>query len=271
MNLLCKDILRKRGFDIKDEDVKQYFSSYMGEWNINTCSKEEICTITDPDVLNQMLFAVDSVDYRMTSTATNYCYDEFVNYDFSTVEASVLDPYIARFVHAINSVGVHTVMSCDGWHKKQETYSKINVMQLWMYERYSVLWLWLIVDYIFGEHWTDRSHSYRSGNWINKWEPDDKPDLFLPGMEMSNTCKMILTIEKGKEKEIHDKIDQYSQYIEKNCEQIRLVRTHMIQKILDERLSEEMDRYSFLSCRRIMSELIGSELEELKVNLYGGI
>lgn len=68
-----------------------------------------------------------------------------------TVSPSELDPYIARFVKAVNEIGVKTVMSCDGWHQNQDI--GIRQVRLWMADRYSVHWLWLITEFVFGEKW----------------------------------------------------------------------------------------------------------------------
>jgi hypothetical protein len=250
--------LRKRGFDIKDESVEQYFKSYKGEWQITTCSKDEIWKIKDVDVLKQKLFAKDSMHYNFACTATSSSYDDFKNYDFSTVEASVLDPYIARFVHAINSVGVHTIMSCDGWHERRG--EKNTVMKLWMYERYSVIWFWLIAECIFGETW-NKEYRYYSETWRNKWEPDgDKKYFMVKGSRVvEETCLIKLVIDRYKENEIYERIDRYSKYIEENREQICRIREFMIQKIQD----EELKGVGFLGTRKIMYEVVVGELEKL--------
>jgi hypothetical protein len=129
-----------------------------------------------------------------------------------------------------------------------------------MYERYSVLWLWLIVEYIFGEHWNSGAENENVSNWGDKWAPDNHPDRVVP----TNTSKMELFMGYNMAEKTHDRIDQYSQYIEKNREQICQVRMHMIQKIQDAKLSEQIDHMRFVAVRRLMYDMIGSELKELR-------
>ena len=92
-------ILIKRGFtresiaaglsDIKNED-----------WDITTITREDVIAADPQDdaaieILQQRLFAKDSVSYRMSSTATNYPFSYFADTDIDarrSPPASQLSP-----------------------------------------------------------------------------------------------------------------------------------------------------------------------------------
>lgn len=46
-----------------------------------------------------------------------------------------LEPFIARYVIAINQIGIKTFWSCDGWHKKSE-----HVLGIGFLDRNSMIW-----------------------------------------------------------------------------------------------------------------------------------
>ena len=46
-----------------------------------------------------------------------------------------LDPFVARYVNALNLIGAKTNSSCDGWHKEHRDYLYIEFL-----DRYSMLW-----------------------------------------------------------------------------------------------------------------------------------
>ena len=52
-----------------------------------------------------------------------------------------LDPFIARYVLALNDIGIFTIDSCDDWHKEKK-----DGIYVIFKERYSMIWHSLICD-----------------------------------------------------------------------------------------------------------------------------
>lgn len=94
--------------------------------------------------MERLLFEKDSMQaipvvfYDNTETWSNSfgCYPYF--YD---VDPFCLEPYIAKYVRAINRCGMQTFYSCDGWHKRA---SKSKELVILFRERYSLIWHKLI-------------------------------------------------------------------------------------------------------------------------------
>lgn len=51
------------------------------------------------------------------------------------VSPYVLEPFVARYVIAINKVGIKTFYSCDGWHSKTK-----NILKIGFVDRNSMVW-----------------------------------------------------------------------------------------------------------------------------------
>lgn len=256
-----RELLTQRGFRIGNQDIETYFANYEGRWRIRTISKEEVVKETDLQLLKKKLFAKDSIEPSINSTVLYDTFDFFAEpIQPFQVAASELDPYIARFVTVVNEIGVKTLMSCDGWHRNQDQYSR--EVRLWMYDRFSVYWLWLITEYVFGETWI-RSKADDYAMWKNKWQPDNSRDYEYPFEQ----CKMIIDIERGDERKVYDKIQRYAEYLEQNRELLLRIREKWIQAFRndDKLMAEANDKdKNFIKMHRKIREIIEEDLVAMK-------
>lgn len=255
-----RELLTQRGFRIGNQDLETYFANYEGRWRIKTISKEDVVKTTDLYLLKKKLFAKDSIEPSINSTVL---YDTFEYFAAPIqpfqVAATELDPYIARFVRAINEIGVKTSMSCDGWHLEQDI--GVRQMTLWMRDRYSVLWLWLITEYVFGEKWV-HSQSINSLMWRDKWQPDDSADLCH-----NRQCMMILQIESGHEQMIYNRIQADARYLENQRKPLLQIRDKWIDTFQnDAEVRTSLERMGFMEVRRKVRGVIEQDLKNLQVN-----
>ncbi|MCR5205364.1 MAG: hypothetical protein K6E47_09925 [Lachnospiraceae bacterium] len=272
------DILLRRGFGTKQidnnfSDIDEY------EWKITSITKEEVILTNpdDPEAVEEMrkkLFCKDSVGYVFCDTSTNMLFEHFKTQTADkiwTPSASVLDPYIARLVHSWNGIGVGTIMSCDGWHKSELL---IHYMKLWMPERYSVIWMWLITEYVFGE----KSKGEYEFDWRNLWRPGDEFEYFdrkeksedgnrypremMPVLQM--TCSY--TFDRNDCFKLFFKNNLYSIFLEKHKEELNCIREKWISMLLEEYSISEIDNcknMDFLKLRGIIYNYISEDLKLL--------
>lgn len=57
------------------------------------------------------------------------------------IDPLTLEPFVARYVNAINAIGIKTFSSCDGWHKDTSKNLTIGFR-----ERYSLIWHQIICE-----------------------------------------------------------------------------------------------------------------------------
>lgn len=93
------------------DSVKNYSVAYLGHWNKWT-----------------------------KSFASNMIQGEYV-------DPLDLEPFMARYIIAINKAGVQTFWSCDGWHKESE-----HVLKIGFKERYSRIWHKIICSFLADNH-----------------------------------------------------------------------------------------------------------------------
>ena len=90
--------------------------------------------------MEQLLFMKDSM---IAMPVVFYFERESWYYSFNSdkiyydVDPLCLEPYIAKYVRAINRCGIETFYSCDGWHAKPNKSKEIVIL---FRDRYS--WLW---------------------------------------------------------------------------------------------------------------------------------
>lgn len=247
------DILRCRGFS--ECDIATNLAEYGGEWRITTITKDEVIAAQTAEELAP-LFSKNSLDYSFTTT---YYSDGFGYFAQPIRELAVspteLDPYIARLIIAVNSIGVNTIMSCDGWHSYDT-----GRLYMYMRERYSVLWFWLIVEHIFGEKW-DRKDPYNS-SWYGKWEPS--------GTEFgSYSPRNIIFCQaySGNEMSVYRKNYGYAVFIDKHRAELTSLRGELIDVIREKMQSGEIkniDEMGFLEARRVMEGILLPKFEPLR-------
>lgn len=256
-------ILITRGFC--RQDIKENFANYTGEWNISTLTLAEVREKQTREEL-MPLFAKDSVE-TMSFCPTYYGYDfRFFSEDIPPfkVAPSALDPHIALLCKAINEIGVKTCMSCDGWHERNGKYSQ---MELYMTDRYSVLWFWLITEHVFGERW-DRKNPYTSA-WKNIWEPfDSDPNLYLPNEKIPRDmmiCK-YRTDDRTETRRVFVRNSFYALFIEQHKDEFLELRRIIIDALnagMKKGEIDNVDRTSFLAVRRYMEEVFLRHSEQL--------
>ena len=242
-----KQLLLKRGFS--EYDIDTNFEHYKGEWNIRTITKYLVSCTEDIDCLSR-LFDMDSVGYNKWC-CTHYGYPfEFFAQDITPFEISPseLDPHIARLCRAVNSIGVKTCMSCDGWHN-DNCYTKY--MMLYMCDRYSVIWLWLITEYIFGEYW--RHNQPMHYVWDEVWEPFDSEYNGLGGYARRDM--MMCSYSTDNAERFFNKQDCYARFIEAHRDEFLDLRKQLISELYDKMNSGEInniDHVGFMKASRYM-------------------
>ena len=259
-------LLRRRGFT--EEEIANNLSDYLAgdSWKIRSISVEEVRESFDSDVLNK-LFDKDSIpDYSFANPFTVHGFKFFANNPIQfNVPTAELDPYIAAFVRAVNLCGAFTGMSCDGWHKDQDK-SYYREMKLWFPDRYSVLWLSIIIEYVFGESWKGKPKYDDTSLWYDQWEPVQKDKESFKAERLGlyqSKSMMIYRITKGREKEAYSKVYKYAEFLMEHKEALLSIRSNVIEVIRD---IEDIDSVGFLELRRRMLSICKNDLILLSQN-----
>ena len=280
-----RDILLRRGFSAEQIDY-DFSDKDKYDWKIQSISKDEVIRTNpdDPAAVEEMrkkLFYKDTMEYVFCDTSTNMSFEHFMTQTADkiwTPPASVLDPYIARLVHSWNGIGVGTIMSCDGWHN---TGLLIHYLTLWMPERYSVIWMWLITEYVFGE----KSKGEYEFDWRNLWRPcdefryldceekskDDDEKEHQDNRyrrEMYPVLQMTCSYTFGRNDcfKLFYKNNLYAIFLEKHKEELNRIREKWISLLLKEYSISEIDDYKnmdFLKLRGIIYNYISEDLRTL--------
>lgn len=260
-----EEILRRRGFS--SEEIADLSSISEDEWRITTISQDEVIN-TDPTDINALskmygkLFARDSIDSGITSTATNESFGEFANIENIYIpKASTLEPYIARFVRAANNVGIRSTMSCDGWHIERGAFSEPGIMKLWLKEIYSVLWMSLITEYIFGERWVLKK-KYDDIKWENMWEPQNYFKEYTNIGE--RVCNMEYRYGIKNIEAAFEKINSYAEFLEIHKEELLRIRSKWIEGISNSKNSGEAYKH-FVAFRNKTHAYIAEDLRALQL------
>lgn len=152
-------ILRSRGYLIDEADGKYYLSDNSHNHDITTLNKflneNSIGYISGSLITIQNIVPLSILDklykniYIGIEEHHNYAH---YSWDMSfrrkygeKVPAVFLEPYIARYVKAISSIGIMTYACCDGAHYNRKT-SELYVMHQGIYDLY---WHKIILNYYF--------------------------------------------------------------------------------------------------------------------------
>ena len=171
--------------------------------------------------------------------------DQDISRDFSffakhdagllSLPGAEMEPFIARFVKALNGCGVFTVKSCDGWHERYDA-DPFRLMRIWMRDRYSLLWFWLIEEFVFGGKWqSDKKLDELC--WYDRWEPKlyDAGTSFFEMKEMSSRDNkrflMAYRITAGKEREAYRKINHCAVWLENIDGPMKFIRRDWIKRL----------------------------------------
>lgn len=146
MGLLSVDeknsILQKRGFyPTAEGKLDKYYDYWFARdfHFIKGISYVELKSTQDETVL-QRLFEKDSITPQEVVWRGKLKWAKTFgssNLPVYYIRPDCLDPYAARYVRVINSIGIRTCYSCDGWHNNPR---KARRMFIWFYDRYSYLW-----------------------------------------------------------------------------------------------------------------------------------
>lgn len=203
-----RELLLRRGFTEEDIDTK--FRAYIScekEWRINSITPEAVAKATSVDEL-MPLFSKDSVDNRWGNPwgASGKDFASFVQKDVKPFEipAGILEPHIAFLAAAVNEIGAFTTMSCDGWHDESFEQWGEHTMKLHMNERYSAMWLLLVMRQVFGECDND--------GW-DTWRFYDE-DNAMP--EYRNLNMLACRMSEGNELNIYEKNYRYALVMKEN-------------------------------------------------------
>lgn len=243
-----KDVLLQRGFC--EYDIDTNFEHYTGKWNITTITKERVAAARSTIEL-EPLFRRDSVDNgKFCEPYIGRSFEQFAddNQPFE-VAPSMLDPYIARICKAVNEIGVCTCMSCDGWHRVNTGDAHL---ELYMKDRYSVIWFWLITEYVFGEKW--HHEDCIKGRWDSIWEPFDsdycgKRDMMKCKYNINNAVNT---------RAVFCKNNNYAIFLEKHKDAFLKIRKLITDDLTEKINSGEItniEAMRFLKLRRCMCEV----------------
>ena len=198
-------LLRRRGFYLETNKVDDKFSDY----NVLTSHsffRSDIKLIElfgmPFEKMKEQLFSKDSViSQEVCSTYEKGWYSSFNGSQlFYDVRPDCLEPYISRYVRAINRCGMKTFYSCDGWHRKPH---KSKEMVVLFDDRYSWIWHKIICEQFGGI----------------KWEYGKKLVRFM--LPYKDDDKLI----------IYEKINNDAVYFENNCDSLRKLKVQVIDGI----------------------------------------
>ncbi len=112
-------IFRGLNIEVEEKDLKTFLERYFGK----------------DSVIEQEVFYYGHNEKWAKCFASNRLQDNYV-------DSLDLDPFVARYVLAINKIGIKTYLSCDGWHKLSG-----NQLLIGFKERYSRIWHKIICSY----------------------------------------------------------------------------------------------------------------------------
>lgn len=245
------EILRKRGFS--EYDIATNLRYYNKRWDITTISKNQVMSFTDPQDLMALFYKGSVANSGICATYIGRDFDSFANdYTPFDVAPSELDPYIARICRAVNDIGAKTCMSCDGWHRCDDISPS---MKLYMKDRYSVIWMWLITEYIFGERWCHSDHSKKS--FINIWEAFDYESTPL-GKDRRDMLECRYSARnKNEALALFEKNNCYAEFLEKYIGEFLTLRRNMVNTLyerIDSGVIQNIDDVNFMKARKYMYE-----------------
>ncbi|MCR4789014.1 MAG: hypothetical protein K5888_10540 [Lachnospiraceae bacterium] len=266
------ELLLQRGFT--EEEIKSRFKEYRDgqkQWLIATITIDEVLNSDDSDVLMRLFAKDSSSDSSICSTGNGkegfgIFASKSVGFD---VAAAVMEPYIAAFVREVNECGAYTCMSCDGWHAEYDG-KETRPVQLWMKERFSAVWMWLIMEFVFGEKWKDNETYIDRLSWDDQWEPnpydyEENTNIFeSKRLGVEEKAMMIYRITPGRERKAYEKIYKYSRFLKEHRQEILQIKEKVIAGMRSEKDETEWNYYaSFLEIRRVMAKYAQEDLEKL--------
>ena len=122
------EILRIRGFLVeKNEEGSYQLNGFSTSRDIKDF--ESLMSENDESRLNQ-LFRAGSVQNYEVCHWTNLQYKDLFGSNRrygDKVDTLSLEPFVARYCKSLALIGVHTYLSCDGWHSRRGSRQRIRV------------------------------------------------------------------------------------------------------------------------------------------------
>lgn len=254
-------LLIQRGFT--SEEIESGFRDYISgnlEWNIMSISPEGLRDTYNIEDMAK-LFCRDSIRQVMCSTAWGSDFSRYSQMRDGSIPAQVnapiLEPYVARLVLAANRCCIMTSMSCDGWHHDRD--GRVREISVWMSDKYSTLWFWIIAETVFRERWP-KKEPYKA-SWEGVFEPDDNPDQVTGSV--NPPTKVVCKVAKDDEANAYRKINRYAEFMELYCGRLCDIRNKWICSLQDKMSDIEIMEQSFLGLRRCIIESVRNELDDL--------
>lgn len=115
------------------EENLDIIAKYRGASDVNNIKNYcELLALFEKDVVQNFevtwLDRTNHINKWVKSFASNRIKGNYVS-------PKVLDPFAARYIGAINNIGIKTFYSCDGWHQKTNNLFKVGFM-----DRNSMVW-----------------------------------------------------------------------------------------------------------------------------------
>ena len=255
-------ILFRRGFT--KEEIESGFECLVGHgtWEIKNVSKEEIIKTNKRSVLDK-LFEKDSVHAKFADpwpVGNDFSiFDQAEEFEYPS--AGELEPYIACLIGPLNRCGVHTCMCCDGWHSTYDS-RYFRPVKIYMPERYSVLWMWMITEFVFREQWNKGKKKFEG------WEPfnaDDDTVRYSKNMMVYNIARLVNLESREKlkiEMDVYDKIYRYSLFLTEHREEFLKIRDKWINNFRKTGYSKIV-KMGFMEVRRTALQFIRDDLTDL--------
>ena len=220
------ELLKRRGFYASIDHIDDYSRTIdnLSSSIFRVDGIKWIDIIRKPiEEMEEKLFSKDSVFPQEVCSHYNLKFNDLFagNHIFYDVEPTCLEPYIARYVRAINRCGMKSNFSCDGWH---ERYRKSIEIIIFMEDRYSRIWHKLICKKM----------------RLLQWRGDN------------NGAFLTLPREDDKRIMLYNKINSDAESIENAKDKLKELKRYMIEKCR----FVDVDSYTNEEVEAIMGEVI---------------
>ena len=230
----ARRLLIQRGFT--GDEIDQNFAEYVNkekDWGLTGMTAEEVAGAGSVEKV-RIFFRKDSVKLGLQDAHEGH--EDFERYslqypvsDRKHLNASGLEPFIARFILSLNGCGIYTVKSCDGWHDRISSAMEKR-MSIYFEDRYSALWFRIIMERILGQsrYWYGADIFYAKGGA----NPDE-----------------------------YRRINRLACFFEQNCGELVMIREKWVKRLIQE--FEEKDIKKMLRAGQLESRLAEYTVKDL--------
>lgn len=233
-------LLRRRGFfptstGLIDDVYYEFTSSINAPTHLKgDLSIKQLVEMACED-MEEVLFKKDSTIAMPVTFNFNEPYwdDSFGEYKrYCDVEPLCLEPYIARYIRAINRCGMKTFYSCDGWHNSP---AKSKELVILFSDRYS--WIWHKLMY-------KRSYIQKVCNWEHKHSGSDL------------VARIVLPIKDDGKLKVYNQIITVANTIIENSDYLISLKEHVVQNIFGVEINSLTDSEAEKKIEDVLSMLI---------------